>query len=85
MVEIEMPIKDFSFLRKEFSNIDKYLVHLTYSEEEVSFEIPEDKYNDFIIDYRSTLIRKGTNGKESFNETGVRLNNIFNEYIVYGK
>ena len=82
MVEIEMPIKDFSFLRKEFSNIDNYLVHLTYSEEEVYFEIPDDKYNSFIIDYRSTLIRKGTDGKEAFNEIGVRLNNIFTKYII---
>ena len=82
MVEIEMPIKDFSFLRKEFSNIDNYLVHLTYSEEEVYFEIPDDKYNSFIIDYRSTLIRKGTDGKETFNEIGVRLNNIFTKYII---
>ena len=79
-----MPIKDFSFLRKEFSNIDNYLVHLTYSEKDVYFEIPEDKYNDFILDYRSVLIRNGTEGKESFNETGVRLNSIFTKYIVHG-
>lgn len=82
MIRIEMPLKDFSFLRKEFEKLDDYLIHLSYSKDEVTFEIPNEKYDAFILDYRSAIVRKGTDGKENFNDVGVQLNNIFNTYII---
>ena len=81
MIRIEMPIKDYSFVKHQFTNMERYLIHVVYSREKVLFEIPEEKYPDFLLDYRSTIMRKGTIGKEAYNDIGLRLTDIFNTYI----
>lgn len=82
MISIEMPIKEFTFFKQYYDTIDRFVVRVSYSKENVVFEIPEDKFDDFVLEYRSVIIRKGTDGKEAISDIGLRLSRIFNSYIL---
>lgn len=81
MIIIEMPIKDFTFLKQHYDDIDRYFVSLSYSQDDVSFEIQNEKLDNFLLDYRSTVVRKGSENEQTINDIGVRLNYIYDEYI----
>ncbi len=82
MVQYELPLKDFLFVKKNYDNLDDYVVRTAYLPETVIISILDDKLDGFLLGYRSAVTRKGMANRESYNETGVRLNRIYYEYIV---
>ena len=82
MVYIEMPTKEFTFLRSYYDNFDNYVTRVSYGNETVTFEIIDDKFDAFVLEYRSMIIRKGTDGHEAISDVGLRLSNIYNSYIL---
>jgi hypothetical protein len=81
MVSIEMPLKDYTFLKKHFDDIDRYIIGITYLEKDVIFDIQDQKFEEFKLDYKSMIVRKGLVGKVSVNDIGVRMNHIYDNYI----
>lgn len=77
-----MPSKEYFFLKDKFSILDHYVINVAYTKDEVSLDFLDNKKEQFKVEYQSLIKRVGLNGKESFNETGVHLNNIYEQYIV---
>ena len=81
MVSIEMPLKDYTFLKKYFDDIDRYIIGIRYLEKDVIFDIQDQRFEEFKLDYRSMIVRKGYEGRVSINDIGVRMNHIYDYYI----
>ncbi|MBR4162900.1 MAG: hypothetical protein IKR11_05205 [Solobacterium sp.] len=81
MVSIEMPLKDYTFLKKYFDDIDRYIIGIRYLEKDVIFDIQDQRFEEFKLDYRSMIVRKGYEGRVSINDIGVRMNHIYDCYI----
>ena len=81
MVSFEVSAKEFLFLKQTVETMTKYIVRTVYNGEDVLFDIPEKSLNDFLLDYRSFYVRKGLQNEEEINDTGVRLNRIYEEHI----
>ena len=76
-----MPLKDYSFIKKNYDGLERYIIRIQYMGEDVSFALQNEKFEDFLLDYQSMMVRKGSDDKHSLNETGMRMNQIFNDYI----
>jgi hypothetical protein len=76
-----MPTKDFLYLKDRFHDLDSYIINIAYNEDDVSLDFANHKIDEFIIEYRSLVLRTGLNGSQSYNETGIHLNAIFENYL----
>lgn len=81
VIQIEMPMKDYTFIKNNYDGLDRYIVRIQYMGEDVSFDLQNEKFEDFLLDYQSMMVRKGTDENHSLTDTGLRLNQIFNDYI----
>lgn len=81
MIRIDMSLKDYIFLKDTVPSMEKYVTCITYQDQSVRIEIPEKFMQDFLLDYRSSYVRFGSEGKSSLNSTGVRMDRIYLESI----
>ena len=76
MLHFTLPVKDFTLIRNHFDELDEYMVGLYYSADSVTFDIQDEKINDFLADYNASIMRYGIKDEASFNDIGVRMNQI---------
>ena len=81
MVEIEMPMKEYTFLKEYYDDISRYIIRMEYHIEDVVLHIRNEKFNDFRLDYNSMIVRKGMTNSETFTDIGLRLHRIYDMYI----
>ena len=80
VIQIEMPLKDYTFVKTNYDGLERYVVRIQYMGEDVVFDLQNEKFEDFLLDYQSMMVRKGIDDHQ-FNDIGIRLNQIFNDYI----
>ena len=76
MIHITLPVDDYTFIRNYFDDLDSYQVGLNYSQDSVTFDIQNEKVNDFVADYHASVMRHGLKDEASFDDVGVRMNQI---------
>jgi hypothetical protein len=76
-----MPTKEFLYLKDRFHDLDSYIINIAYNGNDVSLDFANHKIDAFVIEYRSLVLRTGLKGQETYNETGVHLNAIFENYL----
>ena len=80
-MSVVMPIKEYLFLKDKFTLLDTYIVGVAIGRETVTLDFLNYKKESFKIEYRSMVMRLGQDGKETYNETGLHLNRIYEEYF----
>ena len=81
-MSVRMPLKDYLYLKNELDLLDRYVINVAYSApDQVDLDFLDHKKKNFRIEYKSLIQRVGVNGEESYNNTGVRLKNIWENYI----
>lgn|GEM_PF-2998767 len=81
MVEIELPAKEYRFLKSVYDNMSNYLMRVEDHVDTVVLCIFDERFKEFRLDFRSTIVRKGTVDKEAYNDTGLRLISIYQKYV----
>ena len=73
MIRIEMPLKDYQFLKKYYDDLDKCIIGIAYGQKHVEIDITQG--------YNSMILRKGLDGAERYSDIGVRMRDIYDMYI----
>lgn len=81
MDHIHMSYKDWKFLKKHFDTMDRYVLNTTLVEDEVIIDIFDEKIRDFLLDYKSMVIRKGMVREQYYNDDGLRMKRIYEQSV----
>ncbi len=81
MIRIEMPLKDYQFLKKYYDDLDKCIIGIAYGQKHVEIDIMNSRFLDFTQGYKSMILRKGLDGAERYSDIGVRMRDIYDMYI----
>lgn len=82
MLKMDMALKDLLFLKETIGTLEKYITCITYQDQNVRIEIPDQFVNDFLLDWRSAYVRLGKGEHGSLNKTGVAMDRIYQESIL---
>ena len=82
MIKIEMPMEDYTFLKQYYDTMDRYIVRMEYLIEDIILHIQNERFNEFRLDYRSMIVRKGTDSSEVLTPEGVRMTRIYEDYVL---
>jgi len=78
---VTVPVKEYIYLKDHFLMLDSYVINISYAKENVTLDFLDYKKEQFKIEYHSLVLRTGLDGKETYNETGNHLNNIYDDYL----
>jgi len=80
-MSVTMPVKEYLYLKNLFPFLDSYIINIAYAKEFVTLDFLYTKKEIFKIEYNALIVRVGLEGKETYNETGYHLIDIYDSYF----
>ena len=81
MDHIHMTYNDWMFLKKHYDTLERYVLNVSMYGDEITIDVYDEKINDFLLDYRSMIVRKGMVDEQYYNDNGLRMKRIFEQCI----
>ena len=80
-MSVTMPVKEYLYLKDLFPFLDSYIINIAYAKEFVTLDFLCAKMEMFKIEYDALIVRVGLEGKETYNDTGYHLIDIYDSYF----